>query len=189
MLAVSLIAAPVLAQQPEPPAFVGYDPSPVHPNGRPNPAAPPELVQFHFMVGENACIDRIRQPDGSYREFPARWNARYFLNGFGIQDQYWADSFGTTNLRLFDAASGTWKVTFARMPGYFVGIWEGKLEGAKDDQRMILRRIKREQNPDRPSTGRLVFYNMSADGFEWKSENLADGEYVANWTSSCRKIR
>ncbi len=167
------------------PKFSGYDPSPVYPNGRPHPMAPAELDQFHFMIGENACLDRIRQADGSYREFPTRWNAKYALNGFAIQDQYWADSFATTNLRIFDPKSGTWKVTFARMPGYFVGTWEGKMEG--DD--MVLRRIASEQGPKRPSTGRLVFFEIGPGGFEWKAESLdAEGKTVINWMSSCRKV-
>ena len=168
------------------PEFTGYDPSPVYPNGRPNPAAPEELHQFHFMVGQNACLDRIRQPDGTYRAFASRWNAKYFLNGFGIQDEYWADSFATTNLRIFDPVSGSWKVTFARMPGYFVGTWEGRMEGRE----MVLRRLASEQNPERPSTGRLVFFNISPEGFEWKAENLnPQGEAVINWSSICEKIR
>ena len=63
---------------------VGYAPSPAFPFGRMHPDAPSELAQFAFMVGEFDCIDEIRQQDGSWIRFRAIWNARYFLNGFGI---------------------------------------------------------------------------------------------------------
>ena len=87
-----------------------YDPSPAHPFGRPHPNAPPELQQFAFMLGEFDCVDELRQLDGSWRKTDAIWNAHYFLNGHGIQDVYWNDTFATTNIRLFDKGRGKWFV-------------------------------------------------------------------------------
>ena len=103
ILAVSWIwpAAILLAQEPkvddqtaaEP--DVAYAASPAYPYGRPHPEAPAELEQFAFMIGEFDCVDQIRQQDGSVIRFRAIWNAHYFLNGFGIQDEYWTPRFHT----------------------------------------------------------------------------------------------
>lgn len=164
--------------------YGAYEPSPAYPHGRPHPEAPAELAQFAFMIGAHSCNDRMRQPDGSWNEFPTRWNARYFMNGFGIQDHYWTPSaFTTTNLRIFDAAAKRWKVTFFAMPNYSSGTWEGKQEG----ERMVMRQTT--ELPDgRTRESRLTFYEISAEGFRWKSETITDGgEPVVGWTSDCKK--
>lgn len=53
----------LIAQAAEPRAGAQpYDPSPEYPYGRPNPDAPPQLSQFHFMVGRNDCKDEVFNP-------------------------------------------------------------------------------------------------------------------------------
>lgn len=149
-----------------------YAPSPAYPFGRLNPAAPPETEQFAFMVGAFDCIDEVRQQDGSKRRFRAIWNAHYFLNGFGIQDEYWTPTFYTSNIRIYDANAGRWKVTYFKKPGYSSGVWEGQQEG----DRMIMRNNGRTDGPG------LTFYNISEGGFDWHS-----GGDDPNWTSSCTR--
>lgn len=184
LLLLALIPSPaVRAQEPAPAPRVQdltatepdvrHAPSPAHPFGRPHPDAPPELEQFAFMIGEFDCIDEIRQADGSIMRFAAIWNARYFLNGFGIQDEYWTPRFFTSNLRIFDPAAGKWKVTFFRMPGYQSGVWEG----VEEDDRMVMRQ-------GTTSGPGLTFHNISDDGFDWHSGGANPG-----WTSSCKRRR
>lgn len=168
------------------PEFGIYEPSPAHPWGRRHPEAPVELEQFAFMLGENACNDRIRQPDGTWNEFPTRWNAVWFLNGFGIQDRYWTpSSFTTSNIRIFDEQSKSWKVTFFGTPRYSSGVWEGRKEGDE----MVMRQFV--ENPDGTTReSRLTFYEISADGFRWKSETIVEGKQPSvGWTSDCKKVR
>ena len=153
---------------------IGYAPNPAFPFGRMHPDAPPELEQFAFMVGEFDCIDEIRQQDGSWIKFRAIWNARYFLNGFGIQDEYWTPQFFTSNIRIFDPAAAKWRVTFFRMPGYQSGVWEGVQEG----DRLIMRQGGRTSGPG------LTFYNITENGFDWRS-----GGDNAGWTSTCTRRR
>jgi len=177
---LTLIAGPAETQeQPEEkPAAVDVDtrfaPSPAYPFGRPNPDAPPELAQFAFFVGEFDCIDTIRQADGTRVSFPAIWNARYFLNGFGIQDHYWTPRFFTSNIRIFDPESKIWKVAFFRMPGYQSSRWEGKKVGEEIH-------IRNEGRTDGPA---LTFHNISEGGFDWHSGGGDPG-----WTSSCKRRR
>ncbi len=153
---------------------VRYAPSPAYPFGHPNPGAPAELAQFAFMVGEFDCVDEIRQSDGSRTRFRAIWSARYFLNGFGIQDEYWTPRFFTSNLRIFDPKTGKWQVTFFRMPGYQSGVWQGVWEG----DRMVMRQGERTSGPG------LTFYNITPGGFDWHSGGESPG-----WTSSCKRRR
>ena len=149
-----------------------YAPRPAYPFGRPHPDAPAELDQFAFMVGEFDCVDELRQRDGSRLRFSAIWNAHYFLNGFGIQDEYWTPTFYTSNIRIYDPDSGQWQVTFFRMPGYQSGVWQGNKEG----DTMVMRNGGRTTGPG------LTFYNISADGFDWHSGGNDPG-----WTSSCKR--
>lgn len=151
---------------------VTYAPTPAYPFGRPNPEAPPELAQFAFMIGAFDCVDEVRQADGTMLRFDAIWNAHYFLNGFGVQDEYWTPTFYTSNIRIFDPASGRWKITFFRMPGYQSGVWEGVQEG----DRLVFRSGGRTEGPG------LTFYDMTDDGFEWNSGGENPG-----WTSSCKR--
>lgn len=173
VVAILLLAAqPLQAQSVTPDPH--YAPSPAHPFGRPHPEAPPELAQFAFMIGEFDCVDRIRQADGSYVTFPAIWNARYFLNGHGIQDEYWSPAFATSNIRIYDPAAGRWKITFFRTPGYQSGVWEGGIEG----DRLVFRQGGQTSGPG------LTFHSLTDDGFEWNS-----GGDTPGWTSSCTRRR
>lgn len=164
-----------------------YGPSPSYPYGRPNPAAPPELQQFDFMVGEFDCQEGTRWPDGSWNEFWAIWNARYFLNGHGIQDVYWNPMRSTSNLRIFDPKGGRWKVTYFQMPGYFSGVWEGKKEG---DNMVVRRKIAPVEGKQR--TSRLTFSNIHPGGYDWIGETVTEGDEEnarAFWRSSCQRRR
>ena len=167
-------AAQVVSDQTANAPEVAYVPSPAYPFGRANPGAPPELAQMAFMVGEFDCVDEVRQGDGSRLRFKAIWNARYFLNGFGIQDEYWTPTFFTSNIRIFDPDAGRWKITFFRMPGYQSGVWEGGQEGDS----MVFRSGGRTSGPG------LTFYNIRAGGFDWNSGGDDPG-----WTSTCIRRR
>lgn len=150
------------------------------PFGRLNPDAPSETAQFDFMIGEFDCVDEIINPqDGKWIKFPAIWNAKYFLNGHGIQDQYWSPQFSTSNIRIFDAKEKKWKVTFFRLPNYNSGVWTGIKEG-KD---LVMR-----QGDEKKGT-RLTFSSITKESFEWIGESMTDGKASAFWKSSCKRRR
>lgn len=161
---------------------LGYEASPAFPNGRIHPEAPRELAQFSFMIGAHECVDRRRNEDGEWIEFQAIWNARYFLNGFAIQDHYFAPDFQTSNIRIYDANEGAWKVTFFSSPKYSSGTWRGN---RKENSIVLERMVGVEPSK---SISRLTFFDISEQGFEWKAELIADGQPIAlSWTSSCKR--
>lgn len=156
------------------------EPSEKFPNGQINPKAPKALKQFDFMLGTCKCTDSILNKDGSYRVYPSLWKAKYFLNGYGIQDNNFNPVNPTSNLRLFDNKTKTWKVTYLQSAnGYYTGVWEGKLEDSGD---IVL--IK-DQNG---STSRLVFYNISDTGYNWRAEQISkNGKTLITWQKTCIK--
>jgi len=157
-----------------------YEPSPALPYGRLNPKAPPETKQFAFMIGEFDCVDEIFNGQANrWIKFPAIWNAKYFLNGYGIQDEYWSPRFSTSNIRIFDSKAKKWKVNFFRMPGYSSGVWSGIKEG----KNLVMR-----QGDDKQGT-RLTFHNIRKEGFDWIGESMKEGKASPFWQSSCTRRR
>ncbi|NNE99826.1 MAG: hypothetical protein HKN25_12465 [Pyrinomonadaceae bacterium] len=157
-----------------------YEPTPAFPYGRLNPNAPPETNQFAFMIGEFDCIDSIINPQtGEWTRFPAIWTAKYFLNGYGVQDQYWSPHFSTSNIRIFDRKEKRWMVTFFRMPGYSSGVWSG----IKEVNDLVMLRGDEKQG------SRLTFSGITKGGFSWVGESIRNGEATAFWKSSCKRRR
>ena len=158
-----------------------YEPTPAFPYGRLNPEAPPETKEFAFMIGEFDCVDQIRDAKtGKWLVFPAIWNARYFLNGHGIQDQYWSPRFFTSNIRIFNVKKKRWIVTFFQMPNYNSSPpWVGQKKG--DDLVM--------KKGDNKTGSRLTFHNIKDWGFDWVGERLIDGRATPFWKSSCKRRR
>ncbi|MEZ5347098.1 MAG: hypothetical protein R2681_16240 [Pyrinomonadaceae bacterium] len=157
-----------------------HEPNPAFPFGRLNPAAPQETAQFSFMIGEFDCVDEIINPqDGKWVKFPAIWNAKYFLNGQGIIDQYWSPQFSTSNIRIFDPKEKKWNVTFFRMPGSNSGVWSGTKEG----ESMVMRQGTDEKG------SRLTFSGISDDGFKWIGESMTNGNPSPFWKSDCKRRR
>ena len=109
-----------------------YEPSKENPFGQMNPNAPKELKEFDFMVGVCDCVDSIPQSGGKWITFPSIWQAKYFLNGYGIQDNNFNPQNPTSNLRLFDKSTKQWKVTYVSgAQNYFTGEWVGIKEGRR----------------------------------------------------------
>lgn len=187
-LAASFNPAPAQRSQEDPrntlPTINGvptdYEPNAAFPYGKLNPNAPLETAQFSFMIGEFDCVDQVVNPQtGKWVKFPAIWNAKYFLNGHGIQDQYWSPRFSTSNIRIFDRKEKKWKVTFFRMPGYSSGVWSGNKIGND----LVMR-----QGDDQKGS-RLTFSKITQNRFEWVGESMNKGNASAFWKSSCKRRR
>lgn len=167
-----------------PPATVGvYEPGPAYPFGRLNPDASPETAQFAFLLGAFDCEERMfNQQDGTWREATKIWNGRSFLNGYAIRDDTWrSDGVYTSNIRQYDADAGHWVVTYLSSNSAAPSVWEGGKEG----DTMVVSRDG--ESPQGPYTARLMFHDVSADGFEWKMDLLAGSQVLPWWTSSCKR--
>ncbi len=158
-----------------------YEPSEEYPFGIINPKAPSEVAQFDFMVGICDCTDSIPQGPDKWLSFPSIWRAKYFLNGYGIQDNNFNRQNPTSNLRLFDKQTQEWKVTYiSNAQAYSTGEWVGK----KENGDIVLYR----KNGDDQPYSRLTFYNIREEGYDWKSETvLPSGEVRPGWKKNCIK--
>lgn len=163
-----------------------YEPGVINPFGRPNPAAPEELAQFHFMVGENDCSEeRLNSATQQWERSARTWDAHYTMNGFAILDTGRSGSTSNGNMRIFDPLSGQWQVHFFSMPVYGSGIWTGGMEQDK----MVLRQPQKAPGTDFDGVSRLTFFNISDQGFSWIGEWVSeDGSVVIPfWRISCWK--
>ena len=134
-----------------------YEPNERFPFGQPNPAAPPELAQFHFMIGRSDCTEeRLNNATQEWQQAERTWDAFYTLNGFAIMDTGRSAGSSNGNLRVFDSATGQWQVHFFSMPVYGNGIWRGGKEG----DTLVLRQPQKAPGTDFDGVSRLTFSNI-----------------------------
>lgn len=170
--------------QEEPRKWLAFNVSREHPFGRMNPKAPPELAQFDFMIGEFDAVDELRRPDGTWITSKGTWNANWFLNGFGIQDHYENEQFSTSNVRIYDPGTKRWHVTFYKMPGFSTGTWHGNKVG----DTMVMEREQKTAD-GRTFTSRLTFFDITKNGYKWKSESVTPAGSRVSWKSTCTRRR
>gem|GEM_PF-1724980 len=168
----------------QPNHYSAYDRSATHPFGRSNPDAAEEARQFNFMVGEFTCLDESKNAEGEWVTSQTQWNSYYTLNGMAVKDDYRGAKFAGESIRAYDADQGKWFVTFFRMPSYFSAIWSGVKEG--DD--MVMRQ-KFTDREGRDGESKLIFYNIKADSFSWRSETHSGENINTNWKIACERRR
>jgi len=164
-----------------------YDPNDQYPYGRVNPAAPPEIAQFGFMVGSNDCAEqRLDNSTGDWVDSTRSWDAYYFMNGFAVRDGGESASGSNGNIRVFDAATMEWVVTFFSAPNYSSGTWRGKME----DGKIVLKQPQKAPGTDFDGFSTLTFLNISATSFDWSGEWISeDGTVVVPfWRMQCHKV-
>ena len=164
-----------------------YEPSAAHPYGRPNPTAPPELAQFDFMVGRNDCSEEYRNATGNWEPGKRTWDAHYYMNGFAIADTGRSATQSNGNIRIFDTATKQWVVTFFAMPTFGTGVWRGGKAGAN----IVLKNPQKAPSSGLDGVSRLTFSNISAAGFDWIGEWVADdGSMIYPfWKISCKRVQ
>lgn len=153
--------------------------------GSRHPDAPAELEQLGRLAGVWIARQEVRRRDGAWVEGgPALWVWRYALGGFAVQDLWYqaADrlpaylgelgrDYLLSGFRSYDPEAERWHVAWTanglgRTPGLDFGTMEGRREG----ERLVLRSPGDGENPQR-----IVFSEISDDGFLWESEFSQDG--------------
>ncbi len=163
-------------------AIQDNEPNGENPYGKLHPKAPEEVKEFKFMIGTFRCTDSILKPDGNFIVYPSIWKAKYFLNGYAIQDNSFNPRNPTSNLRVYDPKSKRWKVTYLQSAmGYFTGVWEGK---KNSEGEIVL--VSEQQG----TNSKLVFYNISDKSYNWKSVSITkDGAERVGWRKLCVRQR
>ena len=138
---------------------------------------------LHFSSASlTALIDSVAQTanGANFRRFGMRV---IFSTASAFRTNTTPPGFQTSNIRIFDAKAGVWKVTFFFAPGYSSGVWVGAKQG--DD--IVLEQASVNQDGAN-SVSRLTFFDIERGGFEWQAETIVDGgEPAKSWTSSCKR--
>lgn len=106
--------------------------------GAPDPAAPPELSQFAFLVGDFQVHLHAWKEDHWGPAVPgvtARWNGRYGLGGMDIEDEWFnpdlaQDRSGNrgVNVRIYDPDDKVWKIMWIATAGKTVTDLRARVE-------------------------------------------------------------
>jgi hypothetical protein len=79
-----------------------------------NPAAPPQLAAFSFLIGHWTGHVNAHQVDGTPINLVAEWSGHYMLDGYAIADHFsMRDTTGQLvmdgmNIRSFNSQTGAW---------------------------------------------------------------------------------
>ena len=139
-----------------------------------------EQNTFDFLLGEHKCQDTITDLEGNVSSFDSIWRGELILGGRAIQDHYRNPEFEATNIRVFDVTESVWRVTYFREPGGVTGVWTG---GKIRDEIVLTRKTAFNGTA---VISRLVFSDISDDGFSWRSEYESADNLIVHWTSLCK---
>ncbi|MEZ5040524.1 MAG: hypothetical protein R2828_11540 [Saprospiraceae bacterium] len=165
-----------------------YVPNPTFPFGRPNPAAPPQIKDYHELIGICDCISITRNQDQTWAA-PQKmiWQFEYILDGMAVMDKTLKpDGKYSGSIRQFSSDSLRWYVHYfsTASPSASLSTWEGNRQGDK----IIL------NNPQKAPNGmdgiyRIVFSNISENGFNWLGAWMTpDASFVyETWKIDCVK--
>lgn len=148
----------------------------------PAEGAPPELAHFAKLIGDWSTTEEGLAPDGSSwaPSKGADWNFRWSFDGWGIADDYTSPPMSEsvedeskrqrgTNLRIYNPTSGQWVMTWltpgsATPQNFTATSTDGKIVMSND-----------ALNPQ-GHWGRITFFEMTGDTFDWKLEWSKDKE-------------
>ncbi|MEQ8861149.1 MAG: hypothetical protein RIC56_21085 [Pseudomonadales bacterium] len=158
--------------------------------GAPDPAAPVELNQFGFLIGNYRIHLHAWQGDGWSPPSPgvtARWNGRYGLRGMAIYDEWFnpdpaQDPGGNrgVNVRLYDPQEQLWKMMWIATSGKVVQDLRARME----DGTLTMWQVA----PERPDF-KAVFNIHDADHWDRVSfTHDASGDWVPQYKLAATRI-
>lgn len=141
-----------------------------------NPSAPPETVQFAFLIGDWDCATKFMKPDGSgYVEGRAKWIGYFILDGWAIQDDWIGygpegQEFHGTNVRSFNPETKKWDNRWlaAGDPRWKSFVAE------KRGEAMVMTGGE-GRDPRGEFIDRNTFYDIGADRWRWRKDRSYDG--------------
>ncbi len=184
---LALLALTAVAARSQSPLGV-YNPSTLYPFGRPNPGAPPQILDFDPMIGICDCRSVQRNPDGTWQDTLAMvWQFKYIMNGNAVQDETWiANGRTATSIRRFQADSLRWIVSYygSGTVTNAAGIWMGSKKGST-----IVLKMPQKSPGGQDGINRLTFFEISEKGFQWKGEWIDPNETIIYpfWSIECWK--
>lgn len=187
---LAVAAAPAVPAQDATAGARASMPVPTFDPGRQHPDAPPETATFGRLAGVWDVEMKVRQDDGSWPEtgLPAEWRFRYVLDGWAIQDDWFAPpphlpaeegprQLGT-NLRIYDPEAGHWDVAWISNTQRRLSTFEARAQG---EDGIVMTGLHASGKPSR-----TTFSDVTDDSFEWSLEIQGLGEDPEAWTEVAR---
>lgn len=147
--------------------------------GKLNPAAPPELSRFAFLIGKWRGEAKLRREDGAQESFKATWEGRYILDGYAIADEYRMMAAAGEllvlgiNLRAYDPKKKAWNMKWLHaLAGTWVDLGPEELGGVIADEKAISYSMKEPLAPH--AFTRATYTNISENHFTWRGERSND---------------
>lgn len=153
--------------------------------GARNPEAPVETEQFGRLAGLWTVEAEMADMAGNWvPSAPGVWAWKYALDGFAVRDLFYqsADNlppymaklgrdYLLTASRIYDVASQRWQVAWmANGAGQAMGADFGTFTAVLEDGAIVM-----TSEPGAFGIQRVVFHDLGADSFRWKSEYSMDG--------------
>ena len=149
-----------------------------HDYGRPHPDAPPELMQFEFLIGPWNCDLDWLQADGKRAQGNGTWTGKWMMDGWAIQDDFrggFYEGFHATTFRAWDRREKGWR-------GYWLdgrsGTWSRPLVQEEVERGLRLRTSTAFQNPEGDVVEvelRYHFHRIAEGEFSWRQDSSLDG--------------
>ena len=165
------------------------------PFGKLHPKAPKETEQFGQLAGVWQCTNFAFVNGQWVSGWPATWVWKYVLDGFAVEDLWFQKEenlpppsialhrdFSGINVRIYDTAKEKWEIMWFHNGLNSKGTPNGttQLEAEFKDDQIVM-------TPKSSSGGpvtRIVFHNITANAFDWKSETFnAEGK---TWQATFR---
>jgi hypothetical protein len=154
------------------------------------PPMPPNDARhaFDFFHGrwtvENRRLRERFAGSDRWDAFPGTLDCRPLLGGLGNVDEFRCPDVHGLTLRLFDPASGQWSDRWASARDGRLGEPAlGRFEGG------VGTFLGADTHQGRPALNRMVFRDVSADGFVWEQAGSLDGgaSWETNWVMRIRR--
>ncbi len=144
--------------------------------------APPELHHWDKLIGEWSTMEEALSQDGSAWQpsKAADWNFYWSFDGWGVRDDYTSPPLSEpvkneskrqrgTNLRIFNPATGQWVMTWLTI----ASTKPAGFTATSTNEEIVM--LSDTANPQ-GFFGRITFFDMTEESFEWKLEWSKDQE-------------
>ena len=128
---------------------------------------PAESHQFDFWVGDWKCSGESFAPNGKATHTDAVNSITRILAGRVLQENFKMPGLNGTSVSVYDPLAKLWRQTWVDDNGGYIALTGSFAEGT-----MTLRTLPRSDQPNVAS--RMVFSNISADGFDWDWQSSRD---------------
>jgi hypothetical protein len=150
-----------------------------------NEEAPAELLHWNKLIGHWRTSEEGLSPDGSgwKASEAADWSFYWALDGWAIRDEYFSPPLSEqvnppakrqmgTNIRVYNVDKKQWLMAWIDAQAKTVGVYTAQ----SNEHGIVMLSVGKLPSG---KYGRITFFDIKDNSFEWKSEWSDDGQ--TNW--------